>query len=467
MPLSENQNKAIMNSELIQALLLLACAVGLGAGVVWQFIRRRKPKRNRRRVERVGRRPAADAVKKAVQAEIKARQTPEADLRPDTGMERPVMLAVTGLRDSATAADLFIQRALDIDEDYYRVLDIDRRELAEISGLFTRNVTLEKFPGDGLSENVYSLNFSQLIQEALFNGYVPHPNVVSNDLSVLALSADMNLLGEPMAVEDHEFGCFPHIHTLWMMCNPTDKKHELDDILSEQLALIRAAMPRAKEMVPSFQGVRWCRHWDELFDLVRDVRRVGAAPGKAQERTRRMDDLKDAMWEINHRIDRSLETFVHNIRTPVEADMALTNCVSLMLERELTVLFLRAIALIRVMGADTYLHGVHCSGRIRSNVRTFPKVTALIDKARAIALHSLENPARAMDEPAMALAGKVNRDADDLAREHDQIVDRLWVDVARLEAAVDQYMILQGRPRRFAVRLKDDNTVDALLVLEH
>ena len=52
--------------------------------------------------------------------------------------------------------------------------------------------------------------------------------------------------------------------------------------------------------------------------------------------------------------------------------------------------------------------------------------------------------------------------------------DRRWLpyhnlkaDVERLQAAIDRYLILQGRPRRYAVRLNERNEVLALLVLEH
>ena len=46
-------------------------------------------------------------------------------------------------------------------------------------------------------------------------------------------------------------------------------------------------------------------------------------------------------------------------------------------------------------------------------------------------------------------------------------VERLKADVERLQAAIDRYLILQGRPRRYAVRLNERNEVLALLVLEH
>ena len=67
----------------------------------------------------------------------------------------------------------------------------------------------------------------------------------------------------------------------------------------------------------------------------------------------------------------------------------------------------------------------------------------------------------------MDLAGQVKRDADLLGQAHDESVARLKTDVERLQTAIDHYLILQGRPRRYAVRMREDNTVEALMVLEH
>ena len=63
--------------------------------------------------------------------------------------------------------------------------------------------------------------------------------------------------------------------------------------------------------------------------------------------------------------------------------------------------------------------------------------------------------------------GKQTPEAPERGRAHDESVERLKADVERLQAAIDRYLILQGRPRRYAVRLNERNEVLALLVLEH
>ena len=135
-------------------------------------------------------------------------------------------------------------------------------------------------------------------------------------------------------------------------------------------------------------------------------------------------------------------------------------------EREVAVLFLRAIALMRVIASDDYIHGMRCSSRIALNVQEFPSVHPLLDKSRNIALQALEVESRGMNEAQMTLVASVKKDADRLADEHDAVVARLEKDVARLQKAIDRHLILQGKRRRYAVRMTPDNRVDALLVLE-
>ena len=341
-----------MDSEILTWLLIAACAAGFGGGAAWQAMRRRAPARKRRNVDRVASRP----VQAAPAAET-ARSKTEA--QPQHGVRRPTMLALTTLQNSVTAADLFIQRALEADEPYYRELPADPEELKAMKGLFARCRTLDIVPGDGLSKDVFSLNFSTMIADQLRSGFMPHPNATSNDLQIIALAGGCEPLGNPMAVEDFGVGGFPHVTQLWMMVDPTDKKHELDDLLEYELNGIRKLLPRVKLLVSALDAMKWGEHWDKLFDLVRDVRRLGAGEGQALMRTERTDELAREMYAVNRRIDESLATLEKNMTTPEEADVALTSSIPHMLERELSVLFLRTLAVIRVISGDNYIHGMH------------------------------------------------------------------------------------------------------------
>ena len=455
-----------MQHDLFTWILILACLLCLGAGIVWQVFRRfdgrRAQKKVHRRVERVGRRPES-TIPKTANAEEENKEGP----KEYQGVARPVMLAITTLPDRLSASDLFIQRALEIDEPFYNEIPVDPKELKPLEALFARNVALARVPGDDLSRYVYSLNFSHMIQEAYLKGFMPHPNATSADLSIVALDEHAQPLGDVMPVEDFGFGVESHVQALWELCNPVEKKHELNDLLEEELSLVRNLMPRAKLLVAAVQGVAWTAHWDELFDLVRDVRRVGAQPGKAQERCERIDTLAKKLYAINVRIDVTIQTMVKNIRTPLEADMALTNAVAYMIERELSVLFLRVLALIRVMSGDTYLHSIHCSSNIAKNVLLFPDFKALLEKAQQIAYEAMEQHSRGYTEEVMSLVGQVKKDAEALECEYEESMKCLKADMLRVQASVDQFLILQSRPRRFAVKLNPDNTIAALLILEH
>lgn len=456
-----------MQHELFTWVLTIACLLCLGAGIGWQVYRRVSggaPKKQPRRVERVGRRPE----KLVTPANVRIPEPePEPPVRERQGVSRPVMLAVTQLNNHPEVADLYIQRALEVDEPFYREIPSTKAELKSLEPLFARNVALARIPGDGLSRFVYAINFSHMIQEAYTNGFMPHPNATAADLSIIALDEKVRPLGDAMPVEDYDFGSEAHVQNLWLMCNPVDKKHELDELLEEELALVRNLMPRAKLLVAAVQGVAWTSYWDELFDLVRDVRRLGAQPGKAQERCERIDRLAHKLYAINARIDATVQTMVRNIRTVQEADMALTNAVAYMIERELSVLFLRALALIRVMSGVTYLHGIHCSHNIERNVALFPDFKALLKKSQDIAFEAMENHSRGFSEEVMSMVGQLNRDIKALEAEHEKAMACLKADMRRVQASVDQFLILQGRPRRFAVKLNPDNSVAALMILEH
>lgn len=445
-----------MDNSLITAFLLGACVVGCGAGVVWQVLRR-KPAAARR-IERVGARPKFVRVPEAPKPE------PEA-ARPTVGVLRPDMLAFTTVAGDVTSAELFVQRALEIELPGYREVVLQPHEKQEFDGIFAHNAVLAWEPEDEFAADTYAVSFSPVIENALAAGFEPRVNATSNDLSVIALREGVEM-GEPMSAPDYSWGGPQAVHRLFNLLDPAEQKHELEGELRKELDVIEERLRKLKLFIPAVRGHEWKHRWDELFDLSRDVRRLGLEEGRAQERTERADRLAAAMRAVNARIDTALKTYVNTIRTADEADHALTESIALMDEREVAVLFLRAIALMRVIASDDYIHGMRCSSRIALNVQEFPSVHPLLDKSRNIALQALEVESRGMNEAQMTLVASVKKDADRLADEHDAVVARLEKDVARLQKAIDRHLILQGKRRRYAVRMTPDNRVDALLVLE-
>lgn len=447
-----------MNNELLTAILLAAFALCFGAGALWQIRRRQTPgRRVRRRVERMPSRrdnPAPQA------------KSPEPEKEALHGPGRPGMLAIAEVPGDATTADVYLQRALEADVPHYAEVEAEAPELRRIASLFSRCPILAREPNDGLAENVYAVSFSPAIEHALSSGFAPRVNATANDLHVIAMDASGAPMGTPMLVADYGWGEAPHMQILWDLLNPAEQKHFLEGELRKELNFIEQELPKLKLLIPAVLGLEWQKHFDELFELSRDVRRLGLEEGRAQERIVRADELAAAMRAVNRRIDGTIRTFSNSIKDVEEADLALTSSVGALHEREMAILFLRAITLIRVIASDDYMHGMRCSARIELNVKEFPDVHVLLDRARNIALNALETQSRSMTEAQMKLVDAVRKDADRLAREHDDLHARLEEDVARLQELIDRHLILQGHRRRFAVKLSEDGTLAALLVLQ-
>lgn len=449
-----------MDSELLTGLLLGACALGFGLGAVWQFARR-KPK-TARRIERIGARTTAPKPQAQPAAEEKV-----APRTPEVGMHRPAMLAITSVSGDLTAAEVFIQRAHELDEPHFRAMEIDPHDLEAVQSLFEHVNALAWTPGSDLSHNVFEVTFSPVIERALESGFQPRTNAVASDLQIIGVDEHGLELGEPMATSDYGWGAPTRIHSLWGLLNPAEHEHPLAKELRSEMDLIKSMLPKVQLFVTALEGMQWEQEIDELFDLSRDVRRLGLEEGRAQQRTDRADDLAAKMRAHNERIDEALEALTNGIRTLQDADDALNKAIPLMHERELAILCLRAIALMRVISSEDYMHGMRCSSRIAENVKAFPDVHPLLNRARQAAYDAAETRSRAMTPAELKLLGDVKKDADHLAEVHDEVVAELKKKMHELQEAIDRYLIVQGRPRRHAVRMDADGRVEAVLVLEH
>lgn len=449
-----------MDSELLTGLLLGACALGFGLGALWQIVRR-KPK-TARRVERIGTRRSA-----AAPAAAQPPAQPEPPRRPEVGVHRPAMLAITGVAGDLTAAEVFIQRAHVLDVPHFREMTVGPSDLRAVQCLFEHVNALAWQPDEDLSRHVYEVTFSPVIERALEAGFHPRVNATANDLEIMGVDEHGLELGEPMSTPDYSWGSPARVHYLWSILNPAEHEHPLAPELRAEMETVKGLLVKVKLFVTALEARDWQLEVDELFDLSRDVRRLGLEEGRAQQRTERADRLAAVMRAHNARIDESLESLREGIRTLQDADDALNKAVPLMQERELAILCLRAIALIRVISNDDYMHGMRCSSRIAENVRAFPDVHPLLDRARAAAYEAAETKSRAMNEAELKLLGDVKKDADHLAEVHDAVVAELRQKMLSLQETIDRHLIIQGRPRRHAVRVGADNKIEAFLVLEH
>ena len=340
-------------------------------------------------------------------------------------------------------------------------------DLRAVQCLFEHVNALAWQPDEDLSRHVYEVTFSPVIERALEAGFHPRVNATANDLEIMGVDEHGLELGEPMSTPDYSWGSPARVHYLWSILNPAEHEHPLAPELRAEMETIKGLLAKVKLFVTALEARDWQLEVDELFDLSRDVRRLGLEEGRAQQRTERADRLAAVMRAHNARIDESLESLREGIRTLQDADDALNKAVPLMQERELAILCLRAIALIRVISSDDYMHGMRCSSRIAENVRAFPDVHPLLDRARAAAYEAAETKSRAMNEAELKLLGDVKKDADHLAEVHDAVVAELRQKMLSLQETIDRHLIIQGRPRRHAVRVGADNKIEAFLVLEH
>lgn len=471
-----------MDSELLTVLLLAACAVGFGVGALWQIVRRkpqaaRKLERRIERIERVGPRRAApapgsaEAAKAAARAAAAAVAAAERPAAPDAsariGTMRPMTLAITPVSGDLTAAEVFVSRALEINEPHYRDLKADPVQVRGIQCLFDHAPCLAWEPGCEYSSRIYEVAFSPVIDAALSAGFNPRANATASDLQIMAIDEHGQELGEPMATPDYSWGAPARVYKLWTLLNPAEHEHALAAELRAEIDAVDKILPRVKLFVPAVEGLSWQKEFEALRDLANDAMRLGLEEGRAQARTARADELAAVMRAHNRAIDEKLAALLAGMKTPEDASAALKAAVPLMTERKLAVMVLRAIALVRVIASDDYVHGMRCSSKIAQNVEEFPNVHPLLETARRIALDAAASKARALRPDELERLGGIRREAARLAEAHDGVVAQLKADVSRLQSAIDSHLIVQSLPRRHAVRLNEEGRVEALLVLEH
>ena len=457
----------MINNEWLTIILLVVAAASFGVGAVWQTQRRRKAymeehlRRRRRHRDVVRARPETSVAKEVAPRPVAP--TPERSV----GVQRPALLAITEVSGSVEAAEVFIQRALSIEEDHFRAIPVAPLDLKRLRGLFERVDTLAFYPDGPFSRQYYSVSFAPAIEKAMGYGVKPRVTASVMDLQVVALSADSQVIGSPMGVPENDWGDVSRIQLLWELFNPAEHPHELEELLKYEIREIESRLKRVQLLAHAVEGRAWSMYWDTFFDLSRDARRLGAQKGRALDRIMRIDELARAMRQENRNIDAELQKLTQSMVDVKSADEALNSAIPLMYERELGILFLRGIAILRVMTGDDYTHGMRCSSHIAINVKRYPEVTALLDRARAVALDAVTRKGVALDAEEMAIITKLKKDVDELRNVHDETLRNLKKDIASMQLAIDQHLLLQERPRRFAVRMDEHGVLDGLFVLEY
>ena len=455
-------------NELTGVVASVAGCLAVGAGFAWQMMRRKtvKPKVNQKIVSKDRRdangapvpndHPAKDAVQKT-----QAVYDFEA-----VGVKRPTMLAVTAIRGVATFAEVFVQRAFKIDREHWRELEISSREKKSLSCLFTNACKLAWVPGSAFERHIYAVSFSPLLEEALKQGFHPRVNATAADLQICAIDETGTQLGEPMLLPDHSWGEPARVHALWCALNPTDKPHELAGELRKEVALLKERVSALAPYVSALTQRTWQMRMDEIIDLAHDLRRIGAETGQASERNARTDALALAMRSDAARIDEMVATHAKSVHTLEDADDALVHAIAYMHVRELNVRVLRCLALLRVIGGDTFAKEMHCANHVTSDVDDFTDVRPLIAAAEAIAHDYLvSGSGKTLSDTEVSRAGAITRHARELLETHDRMVADLRVEAQSVQEEIDRCLLWQSRPRRYAVRIDDYGNIEKMFVL--
>lgn len=382
------------------------------------------------------------------------------------GVKRPTMLAVTAIRGEATAAELFIQRAFKIDRPFWRPLDVSFHEKRNIDCLFSNVNKLAWVPGSAFERHFYAVSFSPVLEEALHQGFHPRVNATAADLQICAIDETGTQLGEPMLMPDHSWGEPAKVHALWCALNPTDKQHDLEPELKEELRVLGEHVESIVEYVSALSARNWQIRFKELTDLADDLCRLGAEAGPATERHSRTNAIEKEVDADSQRIDKAVKDKLDEMRSLEEADQALVYAKACIAVRELIVRFKRILAILRVIGGDTFEHELQGANNMTRDLENFPDVRPLIEAATHMAHEALSKDSRSMNELDLKRAGEITRHAKELVEMHDTYYDQLKKDVDRVQAELDRCLVQQTHQRRFAVRVDDAGHIEEMYVLD-
>ncbi len=443
----------------------LAAVAVVGAGFVWQMMRRRTKKPP---MPSVAHRDKATEQPTPKTAQDNAETKSQAVLDFEAmGPGRPRMLAVTAMRGDATVAEVFIQRAFKIDREYWRSLNIGFHDARGLDCLFANVNKLAWVPGSPFERHIYAVSFSPVLEEALKQGYHPRANAVASDLQICAIDGDGVQMGEPMLMPDSSWGQPGRVHALWCALNPTDKEHPLKKELDAELAVLGEHVSGIVKYVSALAARNWQLRFKELSDLAADYCRIGAETGPATERNQRIDALENVVNASAIRIDADIEDRVNVMRTLEDTDHSLQYVMACISVREVIVRVRRILSILRVIGGDTYVHELHGAAEIEKDITAFPDVKPVIEKAQHIVEDALNRNARIMNEAEIRLAGAISQHARELNDQHDDYLAQLTADVRRVQEELDRWMINQSHHQRYAVRVSDSGYIEDMFVLEH
>lgn len=449
------------------AVSLIACAAALAA-FVWQLLRRKNKKSNQPQASVMRRNDAGHPLPNEHPAEGAVKKPKDVYDFDSVGVKRPTMLAVTTKQEEPSASELFIQRAFKIDRGFWREIEVSQNQMRGLDCLFAEANKLAWVPGSAFERHIFAVSFAPAVEQALKQGSHPRSNATAADLLICAIDETGMQLGHAMRIAGHASAEPARVQALWRALNPADKPHELDAELAAEMDVLQDRIEHLSQHVAALTAAAWQQRCFRVQELAQELRgqRTQGECGSAEFHVR-LDELVEEVKAEAERIDAAVAERSRTVRTMEDADDALLHAIAYMYVREMTILVLRAAALLHVIAGDTFAHEVSCANHIMTDLEAFTDVKPLLAAASRLAHAPLESEAhRAMTDGAVERAGAIARHAQELEKVHDELFADLRGRAAELQARVDKCLLWQTHPRRYAVRLNDEGSIEKMFVLD-
>ena len=444
-----------MDSELILMVLFVAVALAVVAVGIYMQVRRHRavvpPSLPTKETDEVLREAQEDAAQKTAELNFVS-----------VGVQRPSLLAITpAAGQESSSAEVFIQRAFKIDRPNWRSLGVSTSDMRRLDCLFQNTCKLQWVPNSVFERHIYTVSFSPALEAAVNRGMQPRVLPNSGDLVIVALDANGARMGEPMDVTEGSWGEPAEVALLWAALNPNDRPHILAHYIEDEMKELNERAGIKGKTASSLPAVSWMQRVDELQLVAGEFLQLGLVPGRNPQRFARIEALRSLAEREAHELTKSVAEDKVLMRSLTDCLTALAKAPAQMRLFDLVMRVRRLCSILAVMGGDNFNEELQGANRLSDTVR-FTALEELLDKAQQMAAQALSSP-----QPTDQVhAREVDRIAGELRSQYDALVEKIQEGAAEMQEQADRCLLLQSRPRRYAVRIDDDNHVEDLFVLQ-
>lgn len=378
------------------------------------------------------------------------------------GVARPSLLAITpAAGQESSSAEVFIQRAFKVDRPNWRSLGVAQSDMRRLDCLFQNTCKLQWVPNSIFERHIYTVSFSPALEAAVNRGMQPRVLPTAGDLVILALDATGARMGEPMDVTEHSWTEAAEVSLLWAALNPNDRPHLLSSLIQDELAKLTECAGITGQSASSLPAVSWMQRVEELQLVTGDFLQLGLRPGRNPQRFARIEAIRSLAEREISELTKSVAEEKVLLRSLPDCLASLAKTASQIRLYELVMRVRRLCSILAVVAGDTFNEELQGANRLADEVR-FVAFEELLDRCQQMA-----QAASGKQSPSdQAHAHEVERIAQETRARYDELVEQLNGGITQMQEQVDRCLLLQSRPRRYAVRIDDDNHVEDLFVLE-